>query len=272
LKSSISYDTKDVDNKTRISSVKRKQNTEEIKLDHPLLLAGFHDDGLIGSMSMSYLVEQLNMHQIAFVDSDFLMPAAVYVGHKLRHPFRLYANKTGGICCLICDTLISATGIRSVLDTIVKWTVSNNFKEIILLCGITSEHNSPDIINSNRKPLILSGDSDVEDVGYFEQLEKSEGLSKLALIGGPPGGLISSCLTNGVQFKAILIQTIKGIVDPEGVSILLEWLNKNLDSSFNVSVSPLKQKGKEIKLQLEKMMKSLENVRAEETEKERMYR
>jgi len=263
---------KDVDNKTRINSVKRKQDREEIKLDHPLLLAGFHDDGLIGSISMSYLVEQLNMHQIAFVDSDFLMPAAVYVGRKLRHPFRLYANKTGEICCLICDTLISATGIRSVLDTVVKWTVSNNFKEIILLCGITSENSSPDIINSDRKPLVLSGDSNVADVSYFDQLDKSEGLSKLALIGGPPGGLISSCLSNGMPCKVILVQTLKGIADPEGVSILLEWLNKNLDSSFNVSVSPLKEKGKEIKLQLEKMIKSLENVSAEETEKKRMYR
>ena len=61
-------------------------------------------------------------------------------------------------------------------------------------------------------------------------------------------------------------------MDPEWVSILLEWPNKNLDPSFNVSVAPLAEKAKEIKFQLEKTIKSFENVHNEEAGKERMYR
>lgn len=270
--SSFTYDYEDVKNKTKISSVRGDSKGAGIKLDAPLLLAGFQDPGLIGSMSMSYIIEQLHMHQIAFVDSDFLMPSAVYVGNKLRHPFRLYAEKTGHICCLVCEAPIIATGIHAVSDTIVRWTVGNKFKEIILVGGFVTGFEG-NVIDSDRKPLILSGDGSTDDNSYLEHVSQTEGPSGLALIVGAPGGLISACLSSGMPCKVLLIPTISGIADPEGVSILIEWLNKNLDSSFNVGVAPLKEKAKEIQLQLHGLIKSLQNAhRGEEVEKGRMYR
>jgi uncharacterized protein len=211
------------------------------------------------------------MHEIAFVDSDFLVPAAVYIGNKLRHPLRLYADPSGKICCLVCETSIELGGVRSVLDTVVKWTVANNFREVILLGGISSDYSNSNIIGSKRQPIVLPSDGKVEDSSYIEYINKSEGLSSYAVIGGPLGGLVTTCLSKGMPCKVILIRTLKDIADAEGVSILIEWLNKNLESLFKVSVAPLKEKAKDLNDQVEKIIKSVENPPADGAEKDRMY-
>lgn len=148
---------------------------------------------------------------------------------------------------------------------------ANKFKEIILAGGAVSDLSNGDkIIDSGRKPIVLSGDGKTEGNSYMEHISKNEESSKLAFLSGTLGGFVSSCLSNGMPCKVLLIQTLSGIADPEGVSILIEWLNKNLDSSFKVGVAPLKEKAKEIKLRLQETVKSIEN--AKETEKERIYR
>ncbi len=70
------------------------------KLDNPILIAGFPGAGMVGAISTSYVIEKLHMHQIACVESDYIVPGVIYVGGKLRHPFRLYANREGTVCVL----------------------------------------------------------------------------------------------------------------------------------------------------------------------------
>jgi uncharacterized protein len=47
-----------------------------------------------------------------------------------------------------------------------------------------------------------------------------------AFIGGLSGGILSSCLSNGIASKAILIYTARGMPDPAGAAILIESLGK----------------------------------------------
>ena len=68
-----------------------------ISLDNPTLVAGFPDSGMIGSISLNQIIEQLHMHQIASVESRYVMPAAIFIGKKFRHPFRIYANDSGSL-------------------------------------------------------------------------------------------------------------------------------------------------------------------------------
>src|SRR4051812_33130099 len=78
----------------------------KVKLNCPILIAGFPGPGLIGSISTSYIINKLHMNQIACVESQFIVPGVIYVGGKLRHPFRLYANKEGNVCVIVCEAPI----------------------------------------------------------------------------------------------------------------------------------------------------------------------
>src|ERR1044071_5823440 len=146
----------DIDNHYAIESKTRVKPLSKViqrnkKLNSPILIAGFPGPGLVGSISTSYIIDKLNMYQIA--------SGVIYVGGKLRHPFRLYSNKEGNVCVLVCEAPIMIQGMYSVLNTVMKWGLDNRVKEVMVLDGIAVE-GLPD---SKRTPMILSSDGKSAD-------------------------------------------------------------------------------------------------------------
>lgn len=56
-----------------------KKRYANSKLTYPVLIVGFSGPGMIGSITQ-YIIEQLQMHQISYVDSEFILPAVIYIG------------------------------------------------------------------------------------------------------------------------------------------------------------------------------------------------
>jgi len=290
------------DGKTRVTPLPKEQKKvqqKSSKLKKPLLIAGFPGPGLVGSISANYIIQKLNLHQIAYVESEYIMPGVIFIGGTLRHPFRLYADDGGNLCVLICEIPISGLGIYSVFNVVIQWAKKFGVSEIIVLDGIPMEGIPP----PDRKSLVLShngktvdstfgsnlvsgekqkkkgGDDDsackVNDVNYYKEGVSSSSLSDplddvgekkhyerpesgyTAIISGVSGGLLTSCLSNGIACKGIIIHTTASIPDPEAASILIETINELRDNQLNVNVEDLKNKGKLIKKQFEEMIKTV---------------
>ena len=242
------------------------------KLNSPILIAGFPGAGLVGSISTSYIINKLHMNQIACVESEFIVPGVIYTEGKLRHPFRLYSNKEGNICVLVCEAPIMVEGMYSVLDTFVKWALNNKVNEVMVLDGIAVE-GLPD---SKRMPIILSSDgrkadaanlilddNNSSDVTNIEEGEKKDDNShsiypSTAFIGGIAGGILSSCLSNGIASKALLISAARRIPDPEGAAIIIESLSKITNNeSLKIDTQQLREQGANLKMRMEKIIQSV---------------
>jgi uncharacterized protein len=265
----------DIDNgitrgKTRIKPLAKVVQGKK-KLNSPILIAGFPGAGLVGSISTSYIINKLHMNQIACVESEFIVPGVIYTEGKLRHPFRLYSNKEGDICVLVCEAPIMVEGMYSVLDTFVKWALNNKVNEVMVLDGIAVE-GLPD---SKRMPIILSSDgreadaanlidddNKNSDVTNKEEEEKKDDKShsiypSTAFIGGIAGGILSSCLSNGIASKALLISAARRIPDPEGAAIIIESLSKITNNeSLKIDTQQLREQGASLKMRMEKIMQS----------------
>jgi uncharacterized protein len=265
----------DIDNgitkgKTRIKPLAKVVQGKK-KLNSPILIAGFPGPGLVGSISTSYIINKLHMNQIACVESEFIVPGVIYTEGKLRHPFRLYSNKEGDICVLVCEAPIMVEGMYSVLDTFVKWALNNKVNEVMVLDGIAVE-GLPD---SKRMPIILSSDGreadaanlihdddNISDVTNKEEEEKKDDNShsiypSTAFIGGIAGGILSSCLSNGIASKALLISAARRIPDPEGAAIIIESLSKITNNeSLKIDTQQLREQGASLKMRMEKIIQS----------------
>ena len=265
----------DIDNgitrgKTRIKPLAKVVQGKK-KLNSPILIAGFPGPGLVGSISTSYIINKLHMNQIACVESEFIVPGVIYTEGKLRHPFRLYSNKEGDICVLVCEAPIMVEGMYSVLDTFVKWALNNKVNEVMVLDGIAVE-GLPD---SKRMPIILSSDGREADAANLidddnknsditnkEEEEKKDDKShsiypSTAFIGGIAGGILSSCLSNGIASKALLISAARRIPDPEGAAIIIESLSKITNNeSLKIDTQQLREQGASLKMRMEKIMQS----------------
>jgi uncharacterized protein len=242
--------------KTRVKPIIEARE-KKLKLKNPILIAGFPGPGLVGSISTSYIIEHLHMHQIACVESEFIVPGVIYIGGKIRHPFRLYSNEQGNICVLVCEAPIMIQGIHSVLDTVVKWAKENDVKEVIVLEGMPVEG----IPDSSRSPMILSSDEKADNDDFYKQdrEEKNDASSNAAFISGISGGLLSSCLSNGIACKALLITASSGIPDPEGAAILIESISKitDNDSFKNIDAMELKEKGANLKRRMAETIRAV---------------
>src|SRR5918996_1741748 len=231
----------------------------DAKLNTPILIAGFPGAGMVGSISTSYIIEKLRMHQIACVESDFIVPGVIYVGGKLRHPFRLYANEEGTVCVLVCESPIMIQGIHSVLDTVMKWALNAKVTEVIVLDGIAI----PGMFEGKREPMILSSDGQEADKANLLHDEvynnNKHSFFNTAFIGGTAGGLLSSCLSNGMACKALLIAATNGIPDPEGGAILIDSVSKVVENeSLNIDTKELREQGAELKRRMEQIMQSVQ--------------
>jgi len=263
----------DVDNsisggKTKIIPLGRVVQGKK-KLHSPILIAGFPGAGLVGSISTSYIINKLRMNQIACVESEFIVPGVIYAEGRLRHPFRLYSNGRGDVCVLVCEAPILIQGMHSVLDTVMKWALFNKVKEVMVMDGIAVE-GLPD---PKRIPIILSSDGREADAANFLQDNDSKEIKKevekvsddgssnvlptTAFVGGISGGILSSCLSNGISSKAMLIYAARGIPDPEGAAILIESLGKITENeSLKIDTQQLREEGASIKGRMEEIIQS----------------
>ncbi len=237
------------------------------KLNSPILIAGFPGAGLVGSISTSYIINRLHMNQIACVESEFIVPGVIYAEGKLRHPFRLYSNERGDVCVLVCEAPVMIQGIYSVLDAVMNWALHNRVKEVMVLDGIAVEG-----LPSSRSPIILSSDGKEADAANLihdyngDETKKEVNVvdnagsiyPSTAFVGGMAGGILSSCLSNSIPSKAILIYTARGIPDPEGAAILIESLGKITDNtSLKIDTAELRKQGAALKTRMEKIIQSL---------------
>ena len=276
----LDIDNGTIEGKTRVKPLAKVVQRKK-KLNSPILVAGFPGAGLVGSISTSYIINKLHMNQIACVESEFIVPGVIYAEGKLRHPFRLYSNDEGNVCVLVCEAPIMAHGMYSVLDTVVKWALNNKVKEVLVLDGITVE-GLPD---SKRMPIILSSDgraadaanlihddnnnSNNSDVTNKEEDDDDGGSSNIypttAFIGGIAGGILSSCLSNGIASKALLIYAARGIPDPEGAAILIESLSKITNNeSLKIDTQQLRKQGASLKMRMEKIIQSFAEQQQEQ--------
>lgn len=261
----LDIDNGTINGKTRVKPLAKVVQRKK-KLNSPILIAGFPGAGLVGSISTSYIINKLHMNQMACVESEFIVPGVIYAEGKLRHPFRLYSNEEGDVCVLVCEAPIMVHGMYSVLDTVVKWALDNKVKEVMVLDGIAVE-GLPD---SKRVPIILSSDGKAADAANLihdnnnsdvtnkeEKDDDSSIYPTTAFIGGIAGGILSSCLSNGIASKALLIFAARGMPDPEGSAILIESLSKITNNeSLKIDTQQLRKQGASLKTRMEKIIQS----------------
>jgi uncharacterized protein len=246
--------------------------TSKISLNNPILIAGFPDGGMLGSISINQIIENLAMHQIASVESQHIMPAAIFIGKRFRHPFRIYANDSGTVCALVCEVPVTSEGTFSVINTIIDWSSNAGVREILVLGGILPTNFSPPFING-RKPLLLQNEVR-GDTKYVDETIESV-VPEEAIIVGLAGSLLSMCAARNVKCTALMVPSLLSSPDPEGAAIVLETLAK-IPLGLRIDASSLREEAGTIQKHMKEFMK-IHNHQMEEHERasrdsERIYK
>ena len=226
---------------------------KRISLKKPVLLAGFPDSGMVGSITINYLIESLEMHQIAFVESQFIMPAALFIGKRFRHPFRIYSTANGKICTLICELPIASLGTYPIINAITNWCKEVEINDTVVLGGIPPGNFSPSVSDERRALLLYAGGSADEEARAADI-----DIPATALVTGLAGALLSTCAARDLPCKALMVPAFLEVPDPEGAAILLESVSRMVPD-VKVDTTPLRKQADMIRKQMEELLKMHRN-------------
>jgi uncharacterized protein len=208
------------------------------------MIIGLPDVGLVGLIATSYLITELKLEEIAYMDSDLLPPVVVL--HKgLPHaPLRIYGNQN--LIAVISELAVPAPAIYTVMREIVDWGQAKKVKRIVSMGGIPVENRQ-----AITEPQVFGAASNQE---LLDTLTK-KGLSVMneGYIVGPQALSMRYSISKKVPAIAILAQSFYNYPDPEAAAIALKEFSRIFE--VKVDVSKLREKGEEIRLKARDIMK-----------------
>ena len=200
-------------------------------LKSPIIFAGFVGAGLVGPLSIGYMIEKLEMKEIAYLRSRHLPPSTVFMQGRLRHPFRLYSNNDGTICAVICEITLPF-GLHDIVNTILDWAEKNGSHEIVILDGVASKTHDGKAFCAAEEDLCRVMESN--DINMIPQ----------GFITGVAGGLLNECLMRPIQGITLLVKANDKGADPLAAATLVDAVNRAY--GLNINTSDLRKKKKRI--------------------------
>ncbi len=194
---------------------------KKLKLNNPIIFAGFVGAGLVGPLSVGHIIEKLGMKEIGYLRSKYLPPSTVFIQGRLRHPFRFYSNDDGTICSIICEITLRMEGLYTIVAAILDWAKEKGSNEIIILDGVASE--------KHDDKAYCAAEEDLCRV----MADKEVSMIPQGFITGIPGGILNECLLREIQGVALLVKANKEDVDPEAAATLVEAVNRLYETKID---------------------------------------
>ena len=209
------------------------------KLKNPTIFVGFVGAGLVGTIAIDHMINELNMKEIGFLRSKHLPPSTVFMQGRLRHPFRIYSNNDGSICTIICEIIISKDGIYNIAMAILDWAEKKGANEIIVLDGVASKKHDGNAFFAAEVDLCRVMEEN--DIKMIPQ----------GFITGISGGILNECLIRKIRGITLLVKANEKIPDPVASTTIIEAVNRIYETEINTK--NLKKQRKQIGVDLREL-------------------
>ncbi len=208
------------------------------------MIVGLPDVGLVGLIATSYLISELNLEEIAYMDSDLLPPVVVL--HKgLPHaPLRIYGNQN--LIAVISELAVPAPAIYTIMREIVEWAEAKKVERIVSMGGIPVQSRQ-----AITEPEVFGAASNQELIDMLSK--KGLNIMKEGYIVGPQALSMRYSSAKKISAIALLAQSFYNYPDPEAAAMVLKQLSKI--SEIKIDISKLLEKGEEIRLKARDIMK-----------------
>lgn len=209
-----------------------------------VMLFGFPDVGLVGVIAASHLISELNLTEVAYMDSSLLPPLIVLHEGLPHSSIRVFGNHN--ILLAVSETAISADVIYPIMHSLIDWGRSKKAKMMISLSGIPIQDRQ-DI----EEPKVFAAASSKEMLKMIQ--DKGIDILKEGYMVGPQAITMQYCASKGVSAITLLAQCFFNYPDPKAAAEVLKKLE--IITEIKVDVSNLLEKGEEIRLRARDVMR-----------------
>jgi len=224
-------------------------DTGTVDLESPTLIEGFPGVGLVGTIATQYMYRNLELEQVAKMDSDDFPPVAVVQDGVVRLPVRIYQEKKHDLLLVVSELPIHPAISNDVAGALVNWSKEHNVERILSLAGVgTMENMGRKFAAATRKELL---DEVPDDIESFNDGNIS-GISGSIMVNSSLNDLDAICILGEAQVFA---------PDPRAASDVIETLNEMF--SLGVDVSELLEQAEQIESQMQQLAKQTKKAHEE---------
>ena len=209
-----------------------------------VMLFGFPDVGLVGVIAASHLIEELNLAEVAQVESDLLPPLIVLHEGLPHSSIRIFGNRD--VLLAVSETPVPAELVYMVADALIDWGREKKVKMMISISGIPVQE------RQDLKELKVFAAASSSNMLETVQAKGVEALIEGYLV-GPQAIMLMRCAQYGLPATALVAQCYLNYPDPEAAAEVLKSLEKL--TGIRVDTAKLLEKGEEIRLKARDVMK-----------------
>ena len=213
--------------------------TGKNNLNNPTIFVGFVGAGLVGTIAIDHMINELNMKEVGFLRSKHLPPSTVSMQGRLRHPFRIYSNDDGSVCAIICEIIISKDGIYNIAMAILEWAEKKGSNEIIVLDGVAdSKHDGEAFFAAEVDMCRIMEEKDIKMIPQ-------------GFITGISGGILNECLIRKIRGVTLLVKADEMMPDPVAAATIIEAVNRLYE--IGIDTKNLKKQRKQMSADLKEL-------------------
>jgi uncharacterized protein len=221
--------------------------TERLEIKNPVVITGFPDVGLVGTIAVSHIISALGLKEIGYVASEELPPIVVVHEKRPKAPIRLYGNTE--LIVAVSEIPIPHSLVYSLSNSLVEWFKEKGARFALLLGGIANPRRL-----EIEEPAIYGVST---GKGMDEILEKKNiKFFEEGFITGQDGVILRDCMEKGLPSIYLMAESHFAYPDPGAAAAVIQAINRILD--LKVDVKSLLEKEEEIRILTRDLMRRTE--------------
>jgi len=209
------------------------------------VLMGFPGSGLVGTIALQYMVDQMEFDLIGSMTSKFFPPLAMMNKGLINDPVRVYAknNEKFNITAIVADIPIAPMICYEISNALLEWVAQYQPKEVLTIAGIITNEPEKRVFGVATTPDALA------------RIDQHTMVLPIGSISGIASSILTECKVRNIPALGLLGETVNA-PDPRASAATIEVLNKMYNLALDVQ--PLIEQAVEIEQSMGKLAEEVQ--------------
>ncbi|MGI0100738.1 MAG: proteasome assembly chaperone family protein [Candidatus Micrarchaeaceae archaeon] len=215
---------------------------EEKNLKDYTLIEGFPGAGLVGPMTISYIIDKLQMKYVGFVESASFPPlVSIHKGEPVP-PIRLYCSDKNKIVTIFAEFAITMDMVAELSKAVYDFVRANGIVAIYSIGGVPKQD------DNEKSPFVVASTLQATKVAQNAGLKPiDEGVAT-----GVSALLLLRASMDKVDDTNIMVPVQQNIIDPLYAEVAVQSINKLMN--LNIDVTELDKEAKMVEAKIKDLI------------------
>ncbi|MFC4448777.1 proteasome assembly chaperone family protein [Halorussus aquaticus] len=230
----------------------RFERRTEVTAESPTLIVGMPENGVVGSIAVEQITEQLELQHEGNIVSETFPPVATFGEGRVRDLVRVYAGTDPDVVVPHCDIALSPQANADLAACVVN-DLAADYDRAIVLAAVPAQ-TEEQVGEVTGVVTSEAAENELRTAGV--ELDSSVGF-----IGGASGAVLNDCYHASVPTTALIVKAHPFLPDPQAAKAVIEKALEPL-VDFDIDTKRLDEQADEIRRRMEQVAQHFESVQS----------